>query len=79
MRVPIFKAKDKDSDKIVEGFYFNFPVMGTDETAVSHNIITFQPSAMGFVNEPMACSIDPTTLEYVRFYDIPVGNERIII
>ena len=25
MKIPYFKAKDKDSDRIIEGFYFEYP------------------------------------------------------
>lgn len=78
MKVPYFKAKDKDSDKIVEGFYFEYPVIDDGDTN-SICIITHQKSAMGFINEPWACSIDPTTLEFVKYVDVPCDTPKIIL
>jgi hypothetical protein len=85
MQVPMFRAKDKDSDKVVEGFYFNYPVTNnaTEESAIlantAHCIITHQVGMMGLINEPIACSIDMGTLEFVRFVDVPVTNDKIVI
>lgn len=54
MKVPIFKAKDADSNDIVEGFYFNYPefnnVTPTEEESsevvtsnMKHCILTYKP------------------------------------
>lgn len=84
MQVPVFRAKDKDSDKIVEGFYFNYPVVKNPSendilTNVAHCIITYQDGMMGMINEPIACSIDMGTLEFVKFVDVPCNTSQIII
>lgn len=84
MQVPIFRAKDKDSDKIVEGFYCNYPLVKNPQseqilTNVVHSIFTYQDGMMGMVNEPIACSIDMTTLEFVKFVDVPCKTEQIIL
>jgi hypothetical protein len=83
----MFRAKDSDSDKIVEGFYFNYPVVNnnniTEENAIlantAHCLITYQVGMMGLINEPIACSIDMGTLEFVKFIDVPVTNDKITI
>jgi hypothetical protein len=36
-----------------------------------HSIFTYKEGMMGIINEPIACSIDITTLEFVKFIDIP--------
>lgn len=84
MQVPYFRAKDKDSDKIVEGFYFNYPVVKNPSesdilTNVAHCIITYQDGMMSMINEPIACSIDMGTLEFVKFVDVPCKTSQIII
>ena len=52
MKVPIFRAKDIDSNKVVEGFYFNYPetnhrsVIGgseADQASHKHCLITYRP------------------------------------
>ena len=91
MQVPIFRAKDRDSDKMVEGYYFDYPLATEQKNAdgtspivqggISNCIITYQPSAsgLGFINEPVACTIDMTTLEFVKFVDVPCKTDTIII
>jgi hypothetical protein len=84
MQIPIFRAKDKDSDKIVEGFYCNYPLLTNPNESdimnnVVHSIFTYQNGMMGMINEPIACSIDITTLEFVKFIDVPCNTERIIL
>ena len=58
MKVPIFRAKDADSNDIVEGFYFNYPevnnIMQTEEgentevvsSSIKHCILTYKPMKM---------------------------------
>jgi hypothetical protein len=50
MKVPVFRAKDKDSDEIVEGFYFNYPQSSSEEevngivmTKIQHCLLTYRP------------------------------------
>lgn len=79
MKVPIFRAKDKDSDKMVEGFYFNYPITDSandiDINSYAHCIITYQKGLMGIINEPIACSIELESLEFVKFVDVPVRED----
>ena len=84
MQVPYFRAKDKDSDQIVEGFYCNYPMIKNPQndqilTNVVHSIFTYKDGMMGLINEPVACSIDPTTLEFIKFVDVPCKTEKIIV
>lgn len=79
MTIPIFKAKDKDSDKWVEGYYCEFPL--TKDGIPQPCILTYQPNkAMGgIVNSPICCSIDITTLEPIRFTEVVCkANNNII-
>lgn len=86
MQIPIFRAKDADSEKIVEGFYCNYPLMKnkdredsgiTENANIVHSIFTYQDGALGIINEPIACSIDIGTLEFVKFIDIPCKTPQI--
>jgi hypothetical protein len=44
MKAPIFRAKDKDSDEWVEGFYVQFPAQrDVDECAMVHAIMVVVP------------------------------------
>ncbi len=84
MRVPIFRAKDKDSNEIVEGFYFEYPLVnsvtsGSINSNLCHSLITYKPGVMGLINEPTGCTIDLSTMEFVKFIDIPCSNENIIL
>lgn len=96
MQVPVFRAKDLDSDKIVEGFYFEYPavnnfmqgMMGMENAqsdvpvvsaTMTHSLISYKPGMMGIVNEPVGCTIDLSTLEFVRFVEIPCDNAPIIM
>ena len=84
MQVPVFRAKDKDSGDIVEGFYFEYPVtngqgpIGSSDPNLpvlrlntAHCLITYKPGMMGLVNEPVGCTVDMTTLQFVRFVEVP--------
>lgn len=84
MQIPIFRAKDADSNDIIEGFYCNYPMIrnpseGQFLTNVVHSIFTYKEGMMGMINEPIACSIDITTLEFVKFIDIPCKTPQISI
>ena len=43
MKVPIFRAKDKDSDQWVEGFYVEFPSCDANECTMTHAIMVVIP------------------------------------
>lgn len=84
MQVPYFRAKDKDSDTIVEGFYANFPVVKNPSESdilanISHGLLTYRNGIMGLINEPVFCTIDMTTLEFIKFVDVPCQTEKIIL
>lgn len=86
MKVPIFRAKDIDSNDIVEGFYSCYPRIAGNNldndvlmSNTCHCIITHMPSAMGVINEPVGCNIDITTLEFVKFIDVPCKSNQIIL
>lgn len=80
MTIPFFKAKDRDSDKWVEGFYCEFPLTN-DKTVPQSCLFTYQPDNTmgGIVNKPVCCSIDMTTLEFIRFIEIPCKTPTTII
>ena len=92
MQVPVFRAKDVDSNDIVEGFYYEYPVttnfaptvneggeFPVIQTNIAHCILTYKPGMMGLVNEPTGCTIDVTTLEFVRFVEVPCKTNQIIL
>lgn len=90
MQVPVFRAKDVDSKDIVEGFYFEYPVTNagalggqgsiiTEAANMAHCILTYKPGMMGLINEPTGCTIDLSTLEFVKFIDIPCKTNQIIL
>ena len=61
----------------MEGFYFNYPVVNNKETQseiisnVAHCLLTYKPGMMGLVNDPVGCTIDMTTLEFVKYVEVP--------
>lgn len=92
MQVPVFRAKDVDSNEMVEGFYFEYPVTNgsapgvTDkpelpvlQSNLAHCLLTYKPGMMGLINEPTGCTIDMTTLEFVKFIEVPCQAPQIII
>ena len=88
MKVPVFKAKDVDSNDVVEGFYFEYPLTNSfAEVAgdsnivtanIAHCILTYKPGLMGVINEPTGCTIDLATLEFVKFVDVPCQEPTLI-
>lgn len=78
MKIPYFKAKDKDSDRIVEGFYFEYP----ETTYCFSNdyadckcklipcIVTYRMSDWGLPNVPQLVTIDINTLEQIGKVEI---------
>ena len=84
MQIPIFRAKDKDSDQMVEGFYVEYPVTNTQgSSAITTNtaqcIFTYKPGMMGLINEPYVCTIELGTLEFVKYVDVPCSASQIIL
>ena len=82
MQIPIFRAKDKDSDQMVEGFYVEYPLTNTQGsivTSMAQCIFTYKPGMMGVVNDPYVCTIDVGTLEFVRYVDMPCSAGKIIL
>ena len=84
MQIPIFKAKDKDSDEYVEGFYVEYPITNAPqsssvETNIAHCIFVHKPGMMGLINEPYVCSIDFGTLEFVKYIEVPCSAGKIIL
>ncbi len=55
MRVPYFRAKDKDSEQWVEGFYVEFPESSdfTHECKLVHAIMVVVPDAKSIPMMPM--------------------------
>ena len=86
MQIPIFRAKDRDSEQMVEGFYVEYPVANVPNngdivtnTNIAHCIFTHKPGMMGIINEPYVCTIDLATLEFVKFIDIPCKTGQIVL
>lgn len=84
MQVPIFRAKDRDSNEYVEGFYVEYPITNTPQesvidTNIAHCIFVHKPGMMGMINEPYVCSIDLGTLEFVKYIDVPCSAGQIIL
>lgn len=84
MQIPYFRAKDKDSDQMVEGFYVEYPITNTQqdtviETNIAHCIFVHKPGMMGMINEPYVCSIELGTLEFVKYVDVPCSTGQIIL
>lgn len=76
MKVPIFKAKDKDSNSWVEGTYFAYPTTTfcfaedyQDGVPVVPMILFWAMTDWGLPNKPMFCTIDPDTLEQTGWID----------
>lgn len=86
MKVPVFRAKDLDSNEYVEGFYCEYPVTSispnismSEYSNVARCLLTYRPGMMGIVNEPVGCTVDVTTMEFVKYVDIPCKGEPTII
>lgn len=76
MKVPYFRAKDKDSETIVEGFYFAYPktTYCVDDyerypVEIVHCLCFDQMTDWGLPNRPMVCTIDKNTLELTGYVD----------
>lgn len=79
MKIPYFRAKDKDSDRIIEGFYFEYP----ETTYCFSNdyvncklipcLITHRMTDWGLPNIPQLATIDKSTLEKIG--EIEIDND----
>lgn len=93
MRVPYFRAKDKDTGLVVEGFYFEYPATAycfaedykDFKVPIIPCIVTSRMTDWGLPNQPMLVSnIDRSTLEQIGYveteneYYPPVEGDYII-
>lgn len=78
MKVPIFKAKDIDSDKYYTGFYFSYPsttycitsdYLSGEKVKNIHCLVSHTMTDWGLPNRPILITIDNTTLEQVGYVD----------
>lgn len=84
MKIPYFKAKDKDSDRIVEGFYFEYPettyCFSNDYERCGVKLIpclvTYRMTDWGLPNIPQLATIDKSTLEKIG--EIEIENDNYI-
>lgn len=88
--IPIFKAKDEDSDQWVTGFYFAYPETTycfTEDyerhpVKIVHCITFHRMTDWSLPNRPTVCNIDIDTLELVGWVDSKrktFGNEPWIL
>lgn len=88
--IPIFKAKDEDSDLWVTGFYFAYPETTycfTEDyerhpVKIIHCIAFHRMTDWCLPNRPSVCNIDISTLELVGWVDSKkktLGNESWIL
>lgn len=81
MKIPYFKAKDKDNDKIIEGFYFEYPettyCISNDyercKCKLIPCIVTYRMTDWGLPNIPQFAIIDKSTLEKIG--EIEIDND----
>ena len=83
MKIPYYKGIDKDTGKMVEGFYFEYPRTTYCFSSMMHPIeiipclVFWQPTDWGLLNQPMLCqNIDKSTLELIGYID--TDNEQYI-
>lgn len=77
MKIPYCRAKDKDSDRVIEGFYFSFPETTycftedyeRNPVKTIHCICTYSMTDWCLPNHPQLCTIDKSTLEVIGYYD----------
>lgn len=81
MLVPYFKAKDKDTDREVRGFYFEYPETtycfsedyDNGKCKLIPCIVTYRMSDWGLPNVPQLATIDKSTLEKIG--EIEIDND----
>lgn len=77
MKVPVFRAKDRDSDRYYEGFYFAYPETtycfsndyANGKVKLIHCIVTHRMTDWGLPNQPVLVTIDIETLEQIGEVD----------
>ena len=85
--IPYYRAKEKGSERYVEGFYFAYPETTycfTEDyerhpVKIIHCIVSHQMSDWGLPNEIVCCQIDADTLEQIGWFDcgrITYGTEE---
>jgi len=73
MKIPLFRAKDKDSDRYFTGFYFEYPATTFCFTEDYHNgkvkiikcLVSHTSTDWGLPNKPILITIDENTLEKI--------------
>jgi len=74
LRVPYYRAKDKDSDTYFNGFYFNYPqttfCFSEDyhkgkKVILQHCLATYRSTDWGLPNVPCMVTIDISTLQKI--------------
>lgn len=80
MRVPYFRAKDKDSNIVVEGFFFAYPkttycfedAYKRHPAELAYCICFNRMTDWGLPNRPVCCTIDINTLELIGYVETGV-------
>ena len=81
MLVPYFKAKDKDTDREVRGFYFEYPETtycfsedyDNGKCKLIPCLVTHRMTDWGLPNIPQLATIDKSTLEKIG--EIEIDND----
>ena len=85
MKIPYYRAKEKETGKYIEGFYFEYPstTYCFSEDYKKHPvelipcIIFHRMSDWGLPNRPMICnSIDKSTLEQIGWIDTDIETYK---
>lgn len=79
MKIPYVKAKDSDSNTVVEGFYFEYPettycftedYIREPKVRLIPCVMSYRMTDWGLPNEPTICRpIDKSTLEIIGYID----------
>lgn len=78
MKVPYFRAKDKDTGLVVEGFYFEYPATtycfaedyASFKVPLIPCIVSYRMIDWGLPNQPILCNpIDKDSLELIGYID----------
>ena len=77
MKIPYYKAKENNSERIYEGFYFAMPETTycfsedyqKSDVKILHFLVAHQMTDWGLPNRPYLVTIDPSTLEQIGEVD----------
>lgn len=77
MKIPVFRAKDIDSDKYYTGFYFEYPETNfcfsedyaNGKVKLKKCLSTYRTTDWGLPNVPCVVTIDTSTLEQIGEID----------